>query len=234
MKRPALTLAFFLLVIFKGHSQSMNDDKKSNVYSMGASELIFSFGDVKDPNLMIDPIVRFTVFFHYQHQFHYDFNAKTGLYFGLGVRNVGFINTLNDSIKIKQRSYSLGIPLAFKIGSMQNKTWLAVGGEAEMMFAYKQKVFYADQEFKNNEWFSDKVNIFNPSVFAEIHFKGGSYLRFKYYLMDFLQEDKQDVKLFGVPFAYHPESSKLFYVAIGTAINHKDYRKLNKMRNKTT
>lgn len=230
-----IVIVTLLLVSIQAFPQAMQkSEKKNKAYAMGASELIFSSCDVKDGDMKIDPVVRFTAFFHLQQQVHYDFTRNFGMYWGLGVRNIGFINKLNDSIKVKQRSYSVGIPLALKIGNMKNKTWLAVGGEAEIMFAYKQKVFFAGEKFKNHEWFSDKVNLFNPSVFADIHFKNGSYIRFKYYLMDFLKEDKQDIRLFGVPFAYSLESSKLFYVAIGTAIKNKDARKLNKRKNKGT
>ena len=33
--------------------------------------------------------------------------------------------------------------------------------------------------------------------------------------LDFLVEDKQDVKIFGKPYTYIPEKSTLFYVSVG-------------------
>lgn len=222
-----------LSIVNLSHAQMEEKKEKNKTYQVGASELIFSFGNVKAENLSVDQEVRFTAFFQFQEQTHIDFNNRFGMYTGFGIRNVGFINTFNDSVKIKQRSYSAGIPLSLKIGNMKNQVWLAIGGEAELMFAYKQKVFYGGEKFKDSEWFSDKVNLFNPSVFAEFHFKKGTYIRFKYYLNDFLKEDKQEIKLFGDPFAYKPTESKMFYVAIGTAIKHKDARrKLNKSKYK--
>ncbi|MBL7928684.1 MAG: hypothetical protein JNL47_04285 [Bacteroidia bacterium] len=201
-------------------SASAQEKNKKN-YILSASELIFSSGEVTDGDMKIDPVVRFSGFFHFQTQAHYDFNKFAGVYTGIGMRNVGFINKLNDSVRIKQRSYSLGIPFAVKLGDMNERVWVAAGAEAELMFAYKQKVFYGGQKFKNHKWFSDKVNLFNPSVFAEVKFKRGGYIRAKYYLKDFLQKDKQDIRLFGVPYEFSPEESKLFYLSIGSAIEPK-------------
>jgi len=201
-------------------SASAQEKNKKN-YILSASELIFSSGEVTDGDMKIDPVVRFSGFFHFQTQAHYDFNKFAGVYTGIGMRNVGFINKLNDSVRIKQRSYSLGIPFAVKLGDKNERVWVAAGAEAELMFAYKQKVFYGGQKFKNHKWFSDKVNLFNPSVFAEVKFKRGGYIRAKYYLKDFLQKDKQDIRLFGVPYEFSPEESKLFYLSIGSAIEPK-------------
>jgi len=193
-------------------------------YWLSASEFIFSGGSVKatggplNTEIDVNPIVRFTCFFHFQAQLHYDFNKTFGMYTGLGLRNVGMINDLNDSIKAKQRAYSLGIPIALKIGSLPDKYNIAIGGEVELFFHYKQKVFYDDEKFKKTEWFSDKVNLVNPSVFFDIHSGRGAYLRFKYYLLDFLVENKQDIKIYGNPYEYRPSSSKMFYVSIGTTL----------------
>ena len=70
-------------------------------------------------------------------------------------------------------------------------TNIAIGAEAEFAIAYKQKVYENDEKSKSSEWFSDKTNIFLPSTFAEIRSKQGGYIRFKYYLTDFLQENNQ-------------------------------------------
>jgi hypothetical protein len=231
---PASSLRAHLLFLplawlATGAAGQSSDNKKP--YGMGATELIFSFGDVSGPGFTADPVVRFSGFFHFQEQIHFDFSKNAGLYTGYGVRNVGFINKLNDSVRVKQRSYSFGVPLALKFGNMEKQVWLALGGEAEFMFAYKQKVFYAGEKFKDHEWFSDKVNLFNPSLFAEIHFKGGGYIRFRYYLDDFLRPDKQDIRLFGDSYPYFPEKSTLMYIGIGTAVKNKDAkRRLNRNR----
>ncbi len=192
-------------------------------YPMSTSELIFSWGEVKSNGQTLDNIVRFTCFFHFQQQFHYNFSNGFGLYTGFGVRNVGFINEVPvdaySTATVKQRSYSLGIPLALKLGNLPKGTFLALGAEVEWMFAYKQKVLYNDQKIKDTDWFSNEVNPINPSLFADIRFAGGAYIRFKYYLLDFLKDKNMDFippdYLTNTPVYYRPESSKLMYVAIG-------------------
>ncbi|MBL7916294.1 MAG: hypothetical protein JNL49_14780 [Bacteroidia bacterium] len=194
-------------------------------YWKSGSEFIFSLGDVDAGAVSTSPIMRFSGFFHLQQEMHYDFNQSFGFYTGIGIRNVGMINELNDSLKLKQRAYGLGIPVAVKIGNMKG-FHVSAGAEAELFFHYKQKLFYDDEKFKQDEWFSDRINLFNPSVFLELNSRKGSYIRFKYYLLDFLVEDKQVVKLFGTKYPYFPESSKLFYVSIGTKlITDKNRRK---------
>src|SRR3954469_7046220 len=177
----------------KLRSYTNDTSRIGNWYTMSASELIFSGGEVKSGGKTLDNVIRFSAFLHFQQQFHYNFNNTFGLYTGFGLRNVGFINRINISdslgdVTVKQRSYSLGVPLALKIGNMKKGVFLALGAEAELMFAYKQKILYNDQKYKYDKWFSDKVNIINPSVFADIRFKQGSYIRVKYYLLDFLKD----------------------------------------------
>ncbi len=219
MKKLILFVTGCLSTIFVTNMQAQD-----LAYWVSASEFIFSGGDVIAYDgatlreIDVNPIVRFSGFFHFQAQFHADFNKAMGIYTGVGIRNVGMINELNDSLKVKQRVYSLGVPLALKFGSMPNKFYVALGGEAELFFHYKQKIFYDDEKFKQNEWFSDKVNLFNPSVFLDIHFPKGAYIKFKYYLFDFLQEENQNIRYDGNVFDYYPTESKMFYVSIGTTM----------------
>jgi len=204
-------------------SQDVNSTPHKH-YWKSASELIFSWGNVKDEPKDISPVIRFSMFFHFQEQYHIDMNEHFGVWLGFGIRNVGMINNISDSVKLKQRSYSLGIPIAFKIGNFPDNFYASIGGEAELMFHYKQKAFYDDTKYRKSDWFSDRTNLINPSVFLDLNFKRGAYVRFKYYLLDFLTEDKQTVSVNGVDIAYSPEKSQLFYVAIGMALNHKDKR----------
>ena len=85
----------------------------------------------------------------------------------------------------------------------------------------KQKVFFDDEKYKSTAWFSDKTNLINPSLFFDINTKRGTYLRFKYYLMDFLVSDKQKIKnINGADYPYYAQKSQLFYIAIGTTLKH--------------
>lgn len=126
-------------------------------YAMNSGEFIFSAGELKisdkavyDPfgsiNTIADPDnkIRFSGFFHTSQELHYNFSNVFGFYTGLALRNVGFINTMKvggEKLTIKQRSYSLGIPVALKLGNMQTY-FLTTGIEPEIMFAYKRKLFY--------------------------------------------------------------------------------------------
>ena len=61
-----------------------------------------------------------------------------GLYTGIGVRNIGMINRLNDTIKLKQRLYALVVPVGIKLGDMQKRVYAALGAEFELFFNYKE------------------------------------------------------------------------------------------------
>jgi hypothetical protein len=226
MKRiftSALITLLFLQVNAQDTSYSSN---KKKPYLLSTSELILSGASVENSGVKLDNIVRFSAFFHVGQQIHFDFSNKAGFYTGLSLRNIGMINDLNDSVRIKQRVYTVGIPAAFKVGNMKG-TNLAVGAEAEFAIAYKQKLFVNDEKSKTNEWFSDRTNIFLPSAFAEIRTKQGGYIKFKYYLTDFLVEDKQKVNVTNVN--YRPNKSQLFYVSFGYAL---DTRKASTYKSK--
>lgn len=222
MKRIFISTLVTLLFLQVNAQDSSYSSGKKKPYWLSTSELILSGANVENNGVKLDNVVRFTAFFHAGEQVHFDFSDKAGFYTGISLRNVGMINDLNDSVRIKQRVYTLGIPAAFKVGNMQG-TNLAVGAEAEFAIAYKQKVFVNDEKSKTNEWFSDRTNIFLPSAFAEIRTKQGGYIKFKYYLTDFLVEDKQKVNVTNVNFT--PNKSQMFYVSFGYALGAKDANK---------
>lgn len=203
-----------------------------NHYWAGSTEFIFSWGNMKIENTDVSSVLRFSGFFNYQSQFHYNFSKRMGIYTGLGIRNVGFINKLNDSIKIKQRVYAAGIPLALKIGNLEKSAYMAIGGEMECFFNYKQKTFYNDTKSKFNEWFSERTDLFNPSVFLELKGKRGNYIRFKYYINDFLKTDKQTVIINNVVNTFRPAGSKLFYISFGSTLKYKELKSKRSFREK--
>src|SRR5580658_8735118 len=104
-------------------------------YGMTGSQLIFSFGNVNEGAAPLPNVLRFTCFFHIQRQFHYNFSRAFGMYTGFSLINVGFINKLPDvyDATIKQRSYSLGIPLGFTLGNLPRGNYFAFGAEGECM-----------------------------------------------------------------------------------------------------
>lgn len=232
MNRKLYFTLIFLLAIKFNNAQT--PEKK--YYWAGSSEFIFSLGNLetKAPVIKESPVIRFSGFFNYQSQFHYNFSNNLGFYTGLGIRNIGFINKLDDSIKVKQRVYSFGIPLAVKIGNMDKSAYAAFGGELELFFNYKQKTFYGDTKSKFNDWFSDRTDLLNPSVFLELKEKRGGYIRFKYYLNDFLNPEKQTITVNNIAYPFYPVKSNLFYISIGSTLKYKELKSKRSFREKKT
>ena len=176
---------------------------------------------VNTPN----PIPRYSTFFHFGEQLHVNLGKSFGFYTGIGVRNIGMINRLNDSIKVKQRVYALGVPVGIKIGDMQKRLYAALGAELELFFNYKQKTFLGsgrgDKVEKFNEWFSDRTPLLNPSLFVEFNFKKGTYLKLRYYPMNFLVADKQNFTVNNIKTGFRPETSQLFALSFGRVIGKK-------------
>ena len=205
-------------------------------YLASSGESIFSIGTVDAGDADIWPVLRFSPVFNFQEQVHFDFSRSFGIYTGLGIRNVGLISkvdyqysdspngTIQKTATIKERAYGMGLPLLFKIGDMDEGVYFSAGAEAEVMFAYKRKIMEDDTKNKTSRWFDDRVNIFNPSVLAEVHFPKGQYLRFKYYLMDFLNY-KGITLIDGTNLPDYGEKSTLFYIAFGTIHLNKKYMK---------
>ena len=227
--KKQLFLSLLCLIIF-------SSPVLAQAYLATAGETIFSYGDVDAGSTDIKPVVRFSPVFNFQEQIHFNFSRNVGIYTGLGFRNVGLISKINydiidtagthfgKEVTIKERSYSLGLPLALKFGDLDEGVNFAIGGEAEVMFAYKRKIIDGDTKNKSDSWFDDNVTIFNPSVFAEVKFKKGQYIRFKYYILDFL--DYQGVTLIDQTFLpEYGKSSPLFYVSLGAVSLHKDMKK---------
>lgn len=218
--KKLLLLAAFAVVSFNAISQETGTATKTKeMYTVSTTETILSWGNVESAGLDIKNIGRFSPVFNFGQQLHIDFNEKSGFYTGFNVRNVGIITELNDSVRVKQRVYTIGIPVAYKVGDMDGNLF-AAGFEAEFAINYKQKVFVNDEKSKSNIWFSDRTNIFLPSVFAEVKSKYGNYIRFKYYLTDFLQEGNQKVNVAGVDF--NPTKSTMMYVSVGYMIRNLD------------
>lgn len=223
-------------------SDSVKTDSRENknmhplkkFYVATGSELIFSFGDQKADSLEFDNRLRFSLFPHVQQQYHLNFNKSLGFYTGISLINVGFRHDIKTSdgaeFELRQRSLSFGVPFALKIGDMQNGNYIALGASAEFMFHYKYKVYYNNEKYKYTGWFSDKVNLFSPSVFVDLRNKTGGYIRFKYYLGNFLRTTTTAYTVPGLadPVSFAPTQSQLFYISVGSTFMKKKVQKLTK------
>lgn len=204
------------------------------ILSVGNLGKVTIFKPIEDSNLpntesssvnTPNPIPRYSTFFHFGEQLHVNLGKSFGFYTGIGVRNIGMINRLNDTIKIKQRVYALGIPVGIKIGDMQKRLYAALGAELELFFNYKQKTFLGsgrgDKVEKFNNWFSDRTPLLNPSLFVEFNFKKGTYLKLRYYPLNFLVADKQNFTVNNIKTGFRPETSQLFALSFGRVIGKK-------------
>lgn len=177
--------SIIIVLVLSFSNQGFSQDR---IYAENSNEVIFSFADVSYNGQSMATPARFSMFFHAGNNIHFDFNDYVGVYSGYGLRNIGFI-TEEAGVKIKRRTYSLGVPLALKLGVLQKKFFVYGGGSYEMFFHYKQKQIIDGNKEKYSEWFSDRTDRFAPSFFAGIQFPKGFNIKFKYYPNDFLNRD---------------------------------------------
>jgi len=177
----------------------------------------------------INDAVRFTIWFHFSSHWHYDFSHRLGIYTGIGNRNIGFItkemstsvdnNTnLPYMVKWKRRSYALGIPLALKVGNMDKGFYAFGGAQIEWLYHYKEKEFLDTGKRKYTEWFSERTNMFLPSVFIGVTFPHGLSLKFTYALDDFMNKSYVDAS-WNKP--YQNLNSRIMYISIFKSIRWK-------------
>ncbi|WP_341834387.1 hypothetical protein WJU16_15450 [Chitinophaga pollutisoli] len=156
----------------------------------GGNGPLLSFANVKNNDERVRNIPRFTIFFNVGTNYNYDFNNNIGIFSGLNIKNIGLITKPTDNVKLKQRVYTLGVPVGFKIGDLRSGTFLFFGGEYDMAFNYKEKYFLdGDKKSKFNEWFSDRTDLFMPSLFAGFRFGPAFGIKGQYYLNNFFNQD---------------------------------------------
>jgi len=232
MNKKTLSVAIILAVSVSLLAQG------KRIYHSSGGEIIFSGADAVFSGRSINTNARFTMFFHTQHHVNLDMTNNIGLFTGFGIRNIGLIKEdeyqhmgfldidtnhpdYNKNTKIKRRSYSLGFPIALKLGSFKDHFYLYGGYEYEWMFHYKQKLFIDGEKYKFKEWNSDRVNSWIPSVFAGIQLPAGFNLKFKYYLEDFLNPSFTGID-FGETVDYSMyDRSRIWYIALSFVVNRK-------------
>lgn len=249
--RKVRTLVISLIVVASIISAKLQ--AQVNFYSNNAGELILSGVNQIFNGADVNSNMRFTMFYHEQRLFNVDFFNLFGLYTGLAVRNIGFVSEdlyqnvgflnidnshpdFNKQVKIKRRSYTLGFPLAIKLGNLKDQVFIYGGGEYEWLFHYKQKMFLEGVKEKESDWLSDRVNSWIPSVFAGAQLPGGFNLKFKYYLKDFLNPDYIGLD-FSEAVDYSTfESTGIWYISLAFFIDEQKFQKLfeNKFGNRRT
>ncbi len=208
-----------LLAIFFSSPEIKAQFSKEN-----SGEFIFAFSNVERNGIEIPTKMRFTMFLHLGQNLHYNFTNNLGIYSGYGLRNIGIVTEENDII-MKRRTYSLGVPLAIKLGSFKDNAYFYTGGEYALFFHYKQKQYIDGNKSKQSSWFSNRTKRFAPSFFAGLQFPGGLNLKFKYYPENFL-----NTKFSGYDFGQavnYAEFNKtqLFYISLSFNFKTNDLKK---------
>lgn len=162
-------------------------------YSTSGSDLILSYAmldDTLNPNV----IPRFSCFFHINQHFHFDVAKHFGFFTGYGIRNIGFIAKYDDVLNTtkKYRTYNFSVPVGFKLGDFSNSDpfFFFIGGAIDIPFHFKEKTFWDTKKVsKNTEWFSERVNLLQPSAFIGFTFPNKSSLKVQYFFNDFLNHN---------------------------------------------
>jgi|GEM_PF-1255005 len=151
---------------------------------------MFAGSQVKIGGDAVHSNVRFTQFFQMGPQFNINFSRKIGMFTGLEVKNLGFIAKEEPGVKIKRRVYTLGVPVAFKIGDVNGTNYFYFGGQYDLAMNYKEKTFVDGKKVdKFNEWFSDRTPLWMPSLFVGVRFNQFFGIRAQYYPQNFMNTD---------------------------------------------
>ncbi len=167
-------------------------------------------------------VPRFTVFPHIGTTAHYNFNRNFGLVSGLGIKNIGFIQKLNnpDSTVIR-RNLTIGIPLGLKFGDMFG-TYGMIGGGIDIPFLYKEKGFVKrNDKTKNSEWFSQRSATILPYVFAGARFNPGVFVKATYYPTNFMNPDFAETVNGTTVKPYAGYNVNLFMLSVGLDITYR-------------
>jgi len=182
MKKQLLLIMFVFLTVFAS--------AQVNTYLTTGSDYRFSgvmLDDTEDPTM----VPRFTLWWNFSENFHVDLAQSFGFFTGIGLVNHGFIAQYNDSLntKVKFRTYNLEVPLGFKIGRVgaMDPMFFFAGGAIGLPLHYKEKVFYNDKkDYIIREWFSDRVEMLQPSAFVGMTLSNSMTLKVQYYFNDFM------------------------------------------------
>ncbi|MGN6478106.1 MAG: hypothetical protein ACTHKV_12850 [Flavipsychrobacter sp.] len=182
--------------------------------------------------------LRFSYFFNFGFNFNYDFSNHVGLYTGVGIKNIGYIEQIKavDST-IKRRVYTIGVPLGIKIGNIKRRNYVMLGGGVDIPFNYKEKGFVKrGNKEKFNEWFSDRTTLLMPYVFVGGSFAPGISLKLQYYPGNFMNTDYQEnMVVGGVPTMVKPYAGynvNLVLLSLGMDIHYKGKSKMKHLFNK--
>ncbi|WP_162902764.1 outer membrane beta-barrel protein [Taibaiella koreensis] len=185
-----ITLLFLLALPLTMSAQSkMGRPSKKYYLSTGMEGYILSTTLTQRQNDAIGlSTPRFTGFVNIGVNINYDFSPRMGLYTGLSLKNIGFIEKFNNpDSTVKRRVYTLGVPLGLKLGDVKYGSYLLLGGGVDFPFNYREKGFVRrGDKTKFNEWFSDRTPKVMPYIFVGMHLRPLFSLKLQYYPLNFM------------------------------------------------
>lgn len=220
MKKLFLALALLLTLSITAQAQER--------YTTTNGEWIFSLANLEYSGEEAHDVLRWSPLINFYQHWHVDFNDHFGLMLGLGTHNIGFICDVpasqNDAslysgdIRKKFRNYTVGIPIALKVGLMKSM-YLYGGYEIEMLYAYKEKTFVdGDRVHKYTKWFAQQSPDYYNSFFVGLQFEGGTSLKFHYYTSDFFNQDYVQNLTPTEDRNFYPTKANMFYFSISQTI----------------
>lgn len=142
-------------------------------------------------------VPRFSAFPHIQLLGHYEYKDRLAFYAGISHYNVGM--SIKDSVRHTYRALSVAVPIGIMIGEDEANYHVFLGLELEQFYHYKEKHFFETGKVKMGEFLSKKLT---PTPVLSVHggfeFPGGFYIKGKYYLGDFINQDAM-VRPLGLP-----------------------------------
>ena len=198
----------------------------------GMDGAIFSTSTIQDnqlhPGVWSDKNVpRFTLFFNVGSMLQYNINRYFGLFTGLNMKNIGYIDQ-TDGYTLKRRVYTVGVPLAVKIGNMKmnHRGYAFMGGGVDFPFNYKEKQFQVrNEKTKFNEWFSNRTPSTMPYFCFGVVNRKGISLKLQHYTNNFLNTSYTNK---GVQ-PYAGLDVHITMLSIGFVINHKRHNQFPEM-----
>lgn len=172
-------------------------------------------------------VPRFTAIPFLGFNVNFDFGKTAGLYTGLNIKNIGFIEKFSQpDSTVKRRVYTIGVPLGLKIGDIKYGSYLILGGGVDFPFHYKEKGYTSrGNKTKINEWFSDRTPRIMPYVFVGAHLAPALAFKLQYYPTNFMNTNyKVPAKgsLFAYPYSAYSVSTVLLTVGIDIPYSPKD------------
>jgi hypothetical protein len=166
---------------------------------------------------------RFTGFFHIGTNLNYDLTKNFGIFTGVNIKNIGFIEKYNSpDSTVKRRVYTFGVPLGIKLGNLKGGSFLLAGGGVDFPFNYREKGFVdRGHKTKFNEWFSSRTPAAMPYFFIGAYLRPIMSIKLQYYPTNFMNDNYTETVGNTTVAPYKDYNVKLVMLTIGFDINYR-------------